>query len=245
MLLDSGSKLEAERYIDMHLRSKQQVLLENEFEDFRFRTFDRDFIRTVPVVEMVNALSTFSCFTGRSCSGKSFLVKQLRERWPNLFVQLPEVMTRKPRVGEIEGVDLIHMGWPEFERRVSLGEFYLAYEFGEGKKRKGVGILKSSLVEAIYDPRIKLLIADPYELCFFLPDFWQTRCVLVLVDSGTYLMYRYLRGGVELPDQCGTGVREDEFSYLPWGPLTKVIWNHPEETDGNIEVITQFLTKEL
>jgi guanylate kinase len=60
--------------------------------------------------------------TGPSGVGKGTLIRALRERVPELELSV-SATTRKPRLGETQGVDYHFMDDAEFDRRVRSGEF--------------------------------------------------------------------------------------------------------------------------
>jgi guanylate kinase len=60
--------------------------------------------------------------TGPSGVGKGTLIRSLLERVPELELSV-SATTRKPRLGETQGVDYHFMDDEEFERRVRNGEF--------------------------------------------------------------------------------------------------------------------------
>lgn len=53
--------------------------------------------------------------TGPSCSGKTTLVRALMRKHPDLFAEIVSHTTRKPRDGEVEGVDYFYVTEDEFE----------------------------------------------------------------------------------------------------------------------------------
>ena len=60
--------------------------------------------------------------TGPSGVGKGTLIRTLMERVPELELSV-SATTRKPRLGETQGLDYHFMGDDEFDRRVRAGEF--------------------------------------------------------------------------------------------------------------------------
>src|SRR5919109_2429103 len=72
--------------------------------------------------------------TGPSGVGKGTLIKGLLERVPGLELAV-SATTRKPRDGEVNGVDYHFLSQEDFDRRVAAGEFvehaiYAGHSYG-------------------------------------------------------------------------------------------------------------------
>ena len=78
--------------------------------------------------------------TGPSGVGKGTLIKGLLERVPGLQLAV-SATTRKPRAGEVNGVDYHFLSAEDFERRVAAGEFVEHAEYAGNR----YGTLKSEL----------------------------------------------------------------------------------------------------
>jgi len=78
--------------------------------------------------------------TGPSGVGKGTLIKGLLERVPGLELAV-SATTRKPRDGEVNGVDYHFLSAADFERRVAAGEFVEHAEYAGNR----YGTLKSEL----------------------------------------------------------------------------------------------------
>jgi guanylate kinase len=78
--------------------------------------------------------------TGPSGVGKGTLIKGLLERVPGLQLAV-SATTRKPRAGEVNGVDYHFLSADDFERRVAAGEFVEHAEYAGNR----YGTLKSEL----------------------------------------------------------------------------------------------------
>jgi guanylate kinase len=78
--------------------------------------------------------------TGPSGVGKGTLIKGLLERVPGLQLAV-SATTRKPRTGEVNGVDYHFLSAEDFERRVAAGEFVEHAEYAGNR----YGTLKSEL----------------------------------------------------------------------------------------------------
>ena len=78
--------------------------------------------------------------TGPSGVGKGTLIKGLLERIPGLELAV-SATTRKPRDGEVNGVDYHYLSGDDFERRVAAGEFVEHAEYAGNR----YGTLESEL----------------------------------------------------------------------------------------------------
>jgi guanylate kinase len=78
--------------------------------------------------------------TGPSGVGKGTLIKGLLERVPGLQLAV-SATTRKPREGEVNGVDYHFLSGADFDRRVAAGEFVEHAEYAGNR----YGTLKSEL----------------------------------------------------------------------------------------------------
>jgi len=78
--------------------------------------------------------------TGPSGVGKGTLIKGLLERVPGLELAV-SATTRKPREGEVNGVDYHFLSGDDFDRRVAAGEFVEQAEYAGNR----YGTLKSEL----------------------------------------------------------------------------------------------------
>ena len=67
-------------------------------------------------------MSRVFVITGPSGVGKGTLIRTLLQRVPELELSV-SATTRRPRLGETQGVDYHFLGDDEFERRVQAGEF--------------------------------------------------------------------------------------------------------------------------
>ena len=72
--------------------------------------------------------------TGPSGVGKGTLITELRRRHPELALAV-SATTRRPRDGEVDGVDYHFMSEAEFDRRLAAGEFvehaaYAGHRYG-------------------------------------------------------------------------------------------------------------------
>ena len=68
--------------------------------------------------------------TGPSGVGKGTLIKGLLERVPGLELAV-SATTRKPRDGEVNGVDYHFLSEADFDRRAAAGEFVEHAEYAE------------------------------------------------------------------------------------------------------------------
>jgi len=85
--------------------------------------------------------------TGPSGVGKGTLIRGLLERAPNLRLSV-SATTRRPRSGEVDGVDYHFLSPNEFEARVAAGEFIEHAEYSGNRYGTLRSELKRSLDEA-------------------------------------------------------------------------------------------------
>ena len=81
------------------------------------------------------------CLVGPSGSGKSSVCKELIKKNSNLFLSI-STTTRKPRVGEVEGVDYFFVDKEEFQRRLEKGNFIEFAQYGENLYGTEIGNIK-------------------------------------------------------------------------------------------------------
>jgi guanylate kinase len=72
-------------------------------------------------------------------TGKTTLVRKLKEDYPEKVVQSISCTTRKPRVGEIDGKDYVFLTDEAFEKRAKRGEFLeyatvFGHQYGTSKE---------------------------------------------------------------------------------------------------------------
>jgi guanylate kinase len=69
-----------------------------------------------------NSESILFCVSGPTASGKSSICKKICEVDKSIYLSI-STTTRKPRVGEIDGVDYFFVSKEEFEKKISAGDF--------------------------------------------------------------------------------------------------------------------------
>lgn len=76
---------------------------------------------------------------GPSAVGKSTVVRELKERMPELVFSV-SVTTRAPRPGEVDGVDYRFIDWAEFQRMIDEGELLEWADIHGGLQRSGTPV---------------------------------------------------------------------------------------------------------
>jgi guanylate kinase len=106
----------------------------------------------------MTAATKLVVLSGPSGVGKSTVLRQLVERFPDQLRLSVSATTRPPRPGETAGVDYYFLDLDEFKRRHKAGEFLECFEvFGRGH---WYGTLLSEVRPSPEDPRSVILDVD-------------------------------------------------------------------------------------
>jgi guanylate kinase len=106
----------------------------------------------------MTATAQLVVLSGPSGVGKSTVLRQLVERYPEQLRLSISATTRPPRPGETDGVDYYFLNSNEFQRRRQAGEFLECFEvFGRGH---WYGTLLSEVRPSLDNPRSVILDVD-------------------------------------------------------------------------------------
>ena len=114
--------------------------------------------------------------TGPSGVGKGTLIKGLLERFPGLELAV-SATTRKPREGEVNGVDYHFLSEDDFERRVAAGEFVEHAEYAGNR----YGTLESELRRPARGIVLEIDVQGARQVREALPD-----AVLVFIEPPSF-----------------------------------------------------------
>jgi len=125
--------------------------------------------------------------------GKGTLIKGLLERVPGLQLAV-SATTRKPREGEVNGVDYHFLSPEDFERRVAAGEFVEHAEYAGNR----YGTLKSELKRPARGIVLEIDVQGARQVRETLPE-----AVLIFIEPPSFEdLERRLSGrGSDLPAQ--------------------------------------------
>ena len=114
--------------------------------------------------------------TGPSGVGKGTLIKGLLERVPGLELAV-SATTRKPREGEVNGVDYHFLSEADFDRRVAVGEFVEHAEYAGNR----YGTLKSELSRPARGIVLEIDVQGARQVREALPD-----AVLIFIEPPSF-----------------------------------------------------------
>jgi len=125
--------------------------------------------------------------------GKGTLIKGLLERVPGLQLAV-SATTRRPREGEVNGVDYHFLDADDFDRRVALGEFVEHAEYAGNR----YGTLKSELKRPARGIVLEIDVQGARQVRETLPD-----AVLIFIEPPSFedLERRLAGRASDRPDQ--------------------------------------------
>jgi guanylate kinase len=125
--------------------------------------------------------------------GKGTLIKGLLKRVPGLQLAV-SATTRKPRAGEVNGVDYHFLSREDFDRRVAAGEFVEQAEYAGNR----YGTLKSELKRPAQGIVLELDVQGARQVRERLPD-----AVLIFIEPPSFedLERRLAARASDQPDQ--------------------------------------------
>jgi guanylate kinase len=131
--------------------------------------------------------------TGPSGVGKGTLIKGLLERVPGLELAV-SATTRKPRAGEVNGVDYHYLSAEDFDRRVAAGEFVEYAEYAGNR----YGTLKSELTRPARGIVLEIDVQGARQVRGRLPE---ARLIFIEPPSFEDLEKRLADRGSDRPEQ--------------------------------------------
>ena len=157
--------------------------------------------------------------TGPSGVGKGTLIRQLRDRLPELELSV-SATTRHPRPGEEHGRDYWFLSRDDFDRRVADGGFVEWAEYSGNK----YGTLRSELDLRVADDRPVLLeieVQGARQVAETMPEALR---IFVAPPSPAELRTRLIGRGTDAPEQIDRrlAVAEDELAAQPEFPVVVV-----------------------
>jgi guanylate kinase len=131
--------------------------------------------------------------TGPSGVGKGTLIRALLERFPRLRLSV-SATTRKPRPGEVDGVDYHFLSEEEFQRRLDAGEFLEHAEYAGHR----YGTLRSEIDRAEGPLVLEIEVQGARQVREALPEAKQ---VFIAPPNPEALRLRLQTRGTDAPDQ--------------------------------------------
>lgn len=182
-------------------------------------------------------------FSAPSGAGKSTIVRNLLELFPNEFSFAISATTRKPRTGEKDGVHYYYLSKEDFEARIKAGEF-IEYEevyngifYGTLKKEvekiwaSGKGVLFD--VDVVGGKNLKAYFAD------------QALSVFVKVESLDILKQRLADRNTEKVEELNYRLEKAAYEMTFEKYFDKTLVNHDLDVALNElkEWVSSFLKK--
>lgn len=157
--------------------------------------------------------------TGPSGVGKGTLIRQLRDRIPELELSV-SATTRAPRAGEADGVDYHFLDPAEFDRRVDSGGFVEWAEYSGNK----YGTLRSELDRRVSAGRPVLLeieVQGARQVAEAMPEALR---IFIAPPSAETLRTRLVGRGTDAMEQIDRRlqVAEEELAAKPEFPVVVV-----------------------
>jgi guanylate kinase len=155
--------------------------------------------------------------TGPSGVGKGTVIRALRERLPDLELSV-SATTRKPRAGEVDGVDYWFLSEEEFDRRLAAGEFLEHAEYSGAR----YGTLRSEVDRRAADARpvvLEIEVEGARQIRRALPEAVQ---VFLAPPSVATLRERLIARGTDSSEEVERRLRvatheleaKDEFPHV-------------------------------
>ncbi|MBJ7330017.1 MAG: guanylate kinase [Solirubrobacteraceae bacterium] len=158
--------------------------------------------------------------TGPSGVGKGTLIRQLRDRMPDLELSV-SATTRKPRPGETHGVDYWFLSPEEFEKRLSEGGFVEHAEFAGNR----YGTLREELETRTAGGRpvvLEIEVLGAEQVRESMPE---ALTVFIAPPSEDTLKTRLIGRGTDSAEQIERRLRRAEEELAARGDFDRVVIN--------------------
>jgi guanylate kinase len=172
--------------------------------------------------------------TGPSGVGKGTLIRGLRERIPELELSV-SATTRRPRPGEVDGVDYHFLTPEEFERRVAHNEFVEHATYSGNR----YGTLRAELDRQLNDGRpvvLEIEVQGARQVREALPDAVQ---VFIAPPSADALRARLVGRGTDTAEQVDERMRTAQRELEAQPEFGHVVVNDRLEraTDDLVKIV--------
>jgi len=171
---------------------------------------------------MTNTQGKIIVVTAPSGSGKTTLVKQLLAATSNITFSI-SACTRKPRAGEVHGVDYYFFSEDEFRNLIDQDAFI---EWEMVYAGKYYGTLKSEL-QRIWDNGQLPLVDIDVMGALNIMNKYHNQCLTVFIQAPSIeeLRNRLINRGTETPESLNERVKKAEFEQSYSGQFNKIIVN--------------------
>jgi guanylate kinase len=176
--------------------------------------------------------------TGPSGVGKGTLIRTLRERVPALELSV-SATTRRPRPGEVDGVDYHFLSDAEFAKRVEAGDF-VEHATYSGRR---YGTLRSELerrLEAGHPVVLEIEVQGARQVRKTMPEALQ---IFIAPPSPEALRTRLVGRGTDDPDQVAARLRTAEAELAARDEFAEVVVN--DRLDDAVEELVGIVRSAL
>ncbi len=196
-----------------------------------------DLVQMLSSVEASMLRKNLILITGGYCVGKTSVVRGLAAK--GFVKQIPEVMVRRPRSGEIVGEEMISYSYTQYRNAIRDGKMAFAYlDRGTQKSRfKHCGILLETLrFAANYDGKTAIIL-HPLAVSW-LADAFQCLTIGIITDPISRIQYQEERGLARCDlDGVNCIGSQTESIVLPGANVNNIITNRFGHLEETIELI--------